>query len=682
MRPPFPLPRWLAPALLVAGVVALYASALSVGFLNDDHLFLEQARRQGLLESLTRPDALSNYFRPLSRAPWFELLTPLSGGRPFVFHAANLALLLAGGWLAFDLMRALAGSTGAWAGLVYLLLLPLQRVNVTWISCSQDLLALVFTLAAMAFFRRGRDRWALLAFTAAAISKESALPLPLVLGVWAWRVEGLSARAALRRVAPFALPLALWALGSWLFVRGEPFDGAGSAPSPTSVAAAFVHLVQVLTTVEFPSLLVNTLLSVTPSLAVLALILAATFAFGASEPGAAPTETPPRHAALLFACAWLVLFTLPIVPVVAIWSSYYYTLAAVGGALLVAIVARRWPAAATATLTAGLLWLHAGVSAIPAFAVDENAWNPGSRLTAYYFERGAALSGQLAEALKRVAPSPEPHTRFFFATLPSWAGFQMGSGAAVRGLYRDDTLESWFYSQFGDTTAAANPCVFLFWNGLDFERLYGNAADPFFQVGTDLLLLERPAGAAHAFRRGLEAGESRIDHLYWLGWAYLWQDQRAAAERAWSAWGAADDTVAYVHALRTARTALEEGDSLGTRRALIEAIRAGIGRPVAHAELGALLLPVNTKYALLETLVASRLDPDDWLARLDLAAGLAAARLDDGARRQLDELLRRHPDLATDTTVMRFNSILSARAPGHDRIAILPRPRDERGDRP
>lgn len=663
-------------------MAALYASALSVGFLNDDHLFLEQARRQGLLESLTRPDALSNYFRPLSRPVWFELLGPLSGGRPFVFHLANLALLLAGGWLAFDLMRALAGATGAWAGLLYLLLLPLQRVNVTWVSCSQDLLALVFSLGAMALFRRGRDGSALLGFTAAALSKESALPLPLLLGVWAWRVEGQSARTALRRVAPFALPIGLWALGSWLLVRGEPFDGAGSAPTPGSVAAAFVHLVQVLTTIEFPSQLANTLLSVTPSLAALALILAATIAFAAQAPAAAATEPPPRRASLLFACSWLALFTLPVVPVVAIWSSYYYTLAAVGGALLVAIVARRWPAAATATFAAGLLWLHAGVSAIPAFAVAENAWNPGSRLTAYYFERGAALSSQLASALKRVAPSPEPNTRFFFATLPSWAGFQMGSGAAVRGLYRDDTLESWFYSQFGDTTAASNPCVFLFWNGLDFERLYANAADPFFQVGTDLLLLERPAGAAHAFRRGLEAGESRIDHLYWLGWASLWQDQRRAAEQAWSAWGAADDTVAYVRALRTARTTLEEGDSLGTRRALIEAIRAGIGRPVAHAELGALLLPVNTKYALLETLVASRLDPDDWLARLDLAAGLAAANLDDIARRQLDELRRRHPDLATHPTVVRLDSLLSARAPGQDRIATLPRSRAARGTRP
>lgn len=682
MRPSLPLPRWLAPALLVAGVVALYASALSVGFLNDDHLFLEQARRQGLIESLTRPDALSNYFRPLSRAPWFELLTPLSGGRPLLFHAANLALLLAGGWLAFDLMRALAGATGAWAGLVYLLLLPLQRVNVTWISCSQDLLALVFALAAMALFRRGRDRGALLAFTAAALSKESALPLPLLLGVWAWRVEGQPARAALRRIAPFTLPVLLWALGSWLFVRGEPFDGAGSALTPGSVAAAFVHLVQALTTIEFPSQLTSALLSVTPSLSALALLLAATFAFGATSRPPAAGETPPRRTSLFFACAWLALFTLPIVPVVAIWSSYYYTLASVGGALLVALLARRWPPAATSILAAGLLWLHAGVSAIPSFAVAESAWNPGSRLTAHYFERGAALSQTLSAALQRVAPSPEPHTRFFFATLPPWAGFQMGSGALVRGLYRDDTLESWFYSQFSDTTAASHPCVFLFWNGVDFERLYANAADPFFQVGADLLLLERPAGAAHAFRRGLEAGESRIDHLYWLGWAYLWQDQRPAAEQAWSAWGARDDTVAYVHALRTARTALEEGDSLGTRRALIEAIRAGIGRPVAHAELGALLLPVNTKYALLETLVASRLDPDDWLARLDLAAGLAAASLDDIARRQLDELRRRHPDLATHPTVVRLDTLLSARAPGHHPIATLPRSRLSRGTRP
>ncbi len=675
------MPRWLAPVLLVAGVVALYAGALTVGFLNDDHLFLEQARRQSLIESLTRPDALSNYFRPLSRPVWFELLGPLSGGEPMVFHIANLLLLLTGGWLAFDLMRAMAGQAGAWTGLLYLLLLPFQRVNLTWISCSQDLLAMVSALAAMALFRRGRDRLALVAFTAAVLSKESALPLPLMLGMWAWCIEGRDLSAVIKRLAPFSIPIALWLAGTLLVVKGAPLAAAAGALSITTLTASFVHLAQALTGIEFPAQLVSSLLSTTPSIAALALLLAATLARRAPETPPEPAAIDPR-AALNFALVWTVLFTLPTIPVAAIWSSYFYTLAAIGGALLVALASRRWPRPATLVMTTAMLWLHAAVSAIPAFAVTDDPWNPGSRLTAHYFERGAAMSRQLADALRRVEPEPAPNTRFFFATMPPWAGFQMGSGAAVRGLYRDDTLESWFYSQFGDTTAAQHPCVFLCWNGLDFEHLYSKAADPFFQVGTDLLLLERPSGASHAFRRGLEAGESRIDHLYWLGWAHLWQENRPAAEQAWSAWGARDDSVAHLRALRAARTALDERDTLGARRALIEAIRSGIGQPVPHAELGALLLPINTKYALLETLVASRLNPEDWLARLDLAAGLTAARLDDIASRQLDELRKRHPDLAFEPTVLRLDSLIASRSPGEGRIAQLPKPRAPRGLRP
>ncbi len=673
MRLPLPIPRWLAPVLLVAGVVALYAGALTVGFLNDDHLFLEQARRQSLLASLTQPDALANYFRPLSRPVWFELLSPLSGGRPFVFHAANLALLLLAGGLVFALLRTLAGSAGAWVGTLYFLLLPLQRVNVTWISCSQDLLALVFALAAFALFRAGRDRLAVLAFAAAVLSKESALPLPLLLLVWARRVELLPRREALRRIAPFLLPVALWLAGTLLVVRGAPLSAAAAGISPTHLAAALAHLLQVLTATEFPNLLGAALLASVPSIAALALLVAVAFTWCEPDEEESSPGIPPRRA-IGFALGWLVLFTLPLVPVAPIWSGYFYTLAAVGGAMLVALAARRASRPAMAVLAAAMLWLHAGSSAIPAFAVTDDPWNPGSRLTAHYFERGAALSRQLSEALRREVPEPEPGTRFFFATLPPWAGFQMGSGAAVRGLYRDDTLESWFYSQFSDSTAGEHPSVFLFWNGLDFERLYSKAADPFFQVGTDLLLLERPAGAIHAFRRGIAAGESRIDHLYWLGWAYLWEGQRGAAEQAWSAWGARDDSAAHVFALRTARTALEEGDTLRARRALVEAVRSGIGRPVAHAELGALMVPVHSKYALLETMVASRLDPDDWLARLDLAKGLAAARLDDLARTQLNELRRRHADLAADRDVLRLDSLLTARAPGHDRIVQLPRP--------
>ena len=62
--------------------------------------------------------------------------------------------------------------------------MPLQRVGWLWISCSQDLLALAFGLAALALYRRGRRWLALPLLLAALASKESALAFPLIFVAW------------------------------------------------------------------------------------------------------------------------------------------------------------------------------------------------------------------------------------------------------------------------------------------------------------------------------------------------------------------------------------------------------------------------------------------------------------------------------------------------------------------
>src|SRR5262249_8553987 len=141
-------------------------------------------------------------------------------------------------------------------------------------------------------------------------------------------------------------------------------------------------------------------------------------------------------------------------------------------------------------LCAGLLWWHAGATSVPGFSVAEDPWVSTSHLTPWYFQRAAALTDTMSRQLEREIPAPERGTRFFFATLPPWAGFQMGNGALIRALYRDTSLASHFYSQFSETTAAGWPCRFLYWDGRDIKPLYANSSDPFFQVGSDLLLLD------------------------------------------------------------------------------------------------------------------------------------------------------------------------------------------------
>ena len=662
---------WQAPALFLAGLAALYAGALGSGFINDDYLFLEAVRRHGWLESILHPAGLGNYFRPLSREIWFGVIGLLTGGEPFLFHLVQFVLFVAALALLADLLGVFAPprervlAPAALAGLLFFGVLPLQYVNVAWVSCAQDLLALIGVLGALALHRRGRIVPAVLVYAAATLCKESALPLPGVLFVWGMLVERLSARRAFARVLPYALALLPWALGeAWL--RQTSASTTPLVFQPAHLAAAFVHLVQSLLGIEHASGWLATWSNARPSVIAFVLMAAvALFLPDRSEPESADEARPSLRAGLLFALGWLALFTLPVWPVAYYWSSYYYTLAAVGGALLVTLAAARVARWTWIALAGVLLWWNAAGVGAPAFAVVNDPWIGTGHFTPFYLERAATLSRDMRASLGKVLPKVPQGARLFFATLPPWAGFQMGNGPSVRHLYKDDSIESHFYSAFSESTAAQQPCRFLFWNGIEFESLYANTNDPFFQVGSDLLLLDRPAGAIWAFRRGLDSGGERLDHWYWLGWAALWSGQRALAERAWREWGAHDDTTARIVWLRKARGSLIDGDTLKARRELVEAVRSGMGYPEAHAMLGLLLQPVNNKYALLETKVAAELKPDDWLARRDLAAGLADARLDESATRELERVKAALPTWRDDSTTLRIErQIAVRRAPG------------------
>jgi hypothetical protein len=294
--------------------------------------------------------------------------------------------------------------------------------------------------------------------------------------------------------------------------------------------------------------------------------------------------------------------------------------------------------------------------------VRDRAWEWTSHLTASYFQRGAKLSDQLARGLRRVDPAPLHGTRFFFATLPPGATFQMGNGALTRHLYRDTSLASYFYSQFSESTAADRPCRFLYWDGVSFAPLYRGSSAPWFQVGADLFLFGHPAGAAHAFRRGLAEGEGREDHLYWLGWAEFLTGDRPRAEAAWRSFGAVDDTARYHWQLMRASNALLARDTTLSRRLLFDAIHAGIGRPEAHAALGRLLETRQLKYALMELQVAVFLDPRDLRSRHRLILGLVEVQLDEAARRELEALKRIDPAWRRDYALALASWVLDRRS--------------------
>lgn len=654
--------------------MALYAAPLATGFLNDDLFFLEDARRRPLIETLAGLDVLGNYYRPLSRQIYFAALGAFGGGLPWLFHAFNFAAFLGALALLADALRALLPRPGVMAGVLFFAVLPFQRVNLTWVSCSQDLLALLFALATLALHRRDRAGPAAFCGVLAMASKESAWPLPLALIAWDALVAGRTWGAALRRARPVAIAAAAWiALAAAMRAAH-----AGADPflrfEPLQFVAAYVHMLQAFLGLDHPQGLAEGLRSRGPD--ALALLFAAALAWwvapratAQAEDGAtdAPAARAPRKRAIaVLAITWMFLFGIVTGPVAHTWSSYYYTLAAAGAAMLVGLACSRISRPGWLMLAAGLLWLHAGSTASRAFAVRDDPWQWTSHLTSYYFDRAAALTATLSrEQLERV-PDPPEHARFFYALLPSWAGFHMGNGPLLRRLYDDPTIESHFYSRFSEETAGERPVHFLYWSGRSLEPLYGTERQ-FFLVGCDLLLLDRPEGAAHAFRRGLAAGEDPRDLQYWLGWAELWAGDRDAAETAWLAFGARDDSTRWIESLAASREALlARDDTLAARRHLLETIRAGIGRPEGHAALGDLLWARRSRYGLLELKVAARLDARDWRSRRDLFIGLVDARLDAPAADVLAELRERYPEWRSDPTLRQSVEILEARSAEED----------------
>ena len=649
--------RRLVPLLFAAGLALLHAPSFRAPFLNDDLLFLEQARSVPLVRSLGSLDALGNFWRPLSRQVYFAVLGSAGGADPRVFHLFNFALFLGALVLLADLLGAFTGGLARLAGVLFFALLPLQTVNLLWISCAQDLLALVFTLGALALWRRERRGLAVLAWVAALASKESALPLPIVLFAWDAWVARRDLRDAALRQAPMLVAAAVWGVLGHL-VRTHAHPHAPLAWRLDGVAAAYVHLAQSLLGIEDPRGFVAGFSGHFPAVPPLVLLAAAGWLAGspASKQPAAAAPAPDATGAVRFGLAWIVAFGIVTWPVVAIWSGYYFTLAAAGGALLVAVLARRLGRVGWIALSVALLWWNAAATSVPGFAVAPDPWGWTSHLTPAYFRREDTLIRELSASLERVEPAPPHDTRFYFVRLPSYAGFQMGNGALIRRLYRDPSLESYFYSRFDETTAGQHPCRFLWWDGAAIRPLYPGTDDPFFQVGCDLLLLDLPRGATHAFRRSLAAGGNREDALYWLGWSLLWSGERDAAETAWGMSGAHDDSVEWNRNFTAVRTTLyERRDTLAARRELLAAIRAGIGQPHPHAILGELMLArggIETKYGLLELLVARRLNPRDLLARRELVLGLASIGLDERALDELDAMKPLDAGWRADSTLV------------------------------
>src|SRR5262249_22200883 len=137
----------------------------------------------------------------------------------FGFHVVQFLLFVGALVLLADLVGLAAPPGGRWiapaalAGLLWYGVLPFQHVNLAWVSCAQDLLALAGVLGALALHRRGGWREALVAGALACLAKESAVPFPGAIFLWEWQVMRLPPRRAFARALPYAIALVPWAAG-------------------------------------------------------------------------------------------------------------------------------------------------------------------------------------------------------------------------------------------------------------------------------------------------------------------------------------------------------------------------------------------------------------------------------------------------------------------------------------
>jgi tetratricopeptide (TPR) repeat protein len=217
--------RRLQAGLLLAAVLAVYASAFGGSFQFDDFNVIV---REPAVHSLGAWWHSMPGIRPLLKLS-YALSWVAGEGSPLAFHAINVALHAANVLLVWAVLRELWSRMGAgeadlaaFAGALLFALHPAHTEAVTYISGRSVSLMAFFYLASVLAYLRGAPRWLSAALFAAALAtKEIAVTLPAALLLcealdlrrpfdlravlerqaphWALLVAGLAAMAALPR---------------------------------------------------------------------------------------------------------------------------------------------------------------------------------------------------------------------------------------------------------------------------------------------------------------------------------------------------------------------------------------------------------------------------------------------------------------------------------------------------
>jgi protein O-mannosyl-transferase len=261
--------------ILAAAIVPLliYWHTTGFGFLLDDFVLFQKSASLADLSTIPKgfltdvgalrkgsDVVLGSYYRPVFLA-LSTLYYNVAGGQPFAWHLAAVALAAAIGALAFLFFRRLGFPPlpALLASLVFSLH-PAHVSSVAWASGLQELLAAFFVLLALlALLRRPGtegDRRAILSatvgFVLALLSKEVAIGLVPLAGVWAFAKRGTEPEESRRfgKAAAVFGGVTVIYLGVRLAVLGglaKPWPHApGLAASIPSIPVAFVAYLRLL----------------------------------------------------------------------------------------------------------------------------------------------------------------------------------------------------------------------------------------------------------------------------------------------------------------------------------------------------------------------------------------------------------------------------------------------------
>ena len=616
----------------LAAIVVIHAGSLGASFFGDDLTFLDQVRTRSLWATLANPDPLGNYFRPLSRQVAFWLLSRAGGESPLVFHVAGWALWLLVLALLFALVRRVVGVRAAAVATAFLALHYAADVALLWASDLQDLLATACALAALMLHLGGRRGWAAAAFALALLSKESAAVTP-VLAVLLDRRAGERWRAPVLRAWPLWLCGAAW-LALWLVMATRRVPGAVPLqPGPLAPVAALLHLVQVVTGLEWGPAGPGHPWQPPRFALALALVLAGVLWIwagrwrGADAPGAAREAAPPGRegagasreaahpgrediAAIRAGLLWAILCALPVSIAIRFWSAYGYLFALCGVALaLGAWAARRPRAVAVAVL--GLLALGSDAArGIGVLAIDYTPWTGVSHINRFALERGMGFNDRVLAMLRAKRPAFPPRSTLFFAGMPKGTAFQTGNGELLRWAYRDSTMRSYFRSSFSLEKARRGP-VFFF--ALEHDTLgeTPQTHDFYRKLAIVMMLGDAFASSRDALVYDLEQHGDDQTVRYWLGlmeWQLGRRDTAAALMRS----AGVTPSPGPTPEIKLAQAKLAARDTVAAFDLLVRGAGAHGLDPEAHGALSDLALghPETSTMGTVEALAARIVAPE------------------------------------------------------------------------